>query len=170
MITPVPTERSIRLQAECLGGWRCGHRGVGEGRRGVPTALSVLTTRSPSSRRLTLGEPDLIHFEPAGRRLTAARFFDCATCSQVCESWRGSPAPWCSGGRGASSPPRPLPDPVRLSACGEPRMPCRERPRRRGPWSLGAGPDLLPFLCLERAKCIIHSAVPQNTTLDCRRG
>src|SRR6266516_3812741 len=41
------------------------------------------------------GEPDLIHFEPAGRRLTAARFFDSPGYPHVCVSWRG-PAGGCS--------------------------------------------------------------------------
>src|SRR6266581_6440313 len=40
-------------------------------------------------------EPDLIHFEPAGRRLTAARFFDSPGYPHVCVSWRG-PAGGCS--------------------------------------------------------------------------
>ena len=78
-------------------------------------ALWLLTRRSPSSRRVTPGEPDLIHFEPAGRRLTAARLFVSPACPQVCAGWRGWSVPLERNGRAAPSPPTPRTDSSRLS-------------------------------------------------------
>ena len=78
-------------------------------------ALRLLTHRSPSSRRVTLGEPDLMHFEPAGRRLTAARRFVPPGCPQVSAGWRGWSVPQERIGRAAPSPATSRPDAYRLS-------------------------------------------------------
>ncbi len=42
---------------------------------------------SPSSKRVSPGEPDLIHFEPAGSWLTGARLFDLPVSLQSCAGW-----------------------------------------------------------------------------------
>ncbi len=57
----------------------------------IPTALGLLASRSPSSRRVSLAEPDLILLEPAGRRLTAARLLEFPASPKVGASWGAWP-------------------------------------------------------------------------------
>src|SRR6267154_2403468 len=86
-------------------------------RNGVPTHLHLLTRPSPSSRRLTVGEPGLIPYEPAGRRLTAARLFVSPGCSHVCAGWGGRGITPARSQRSVSAHPTSHPEPFRLVGC-----------------------------------------------------
>jgi hypothetical protein len=126
--------------------------GVQAGRGDV--ALPLLTRRSECSRRVTLGEPDLIYFEPAGRRLTAARLFDSPTCSQVCAGWGDRAVPQVPLRRAASDPPAAHLQPLRLSDS----LPQRRAERPLGSRSMGPPTRARRRRCVLSPTCLVPGA------------